>query len=1168
MNLLRKILIRPGPGAFSALSRLGVLGLMLLLGLGFCSLWLARKAVDARIDTERRLRATEQAMEAGASLGQLVRALTVQAQDIRQGGAGNLGGNPGLGRLQRLQASFPELRSLALLGEGGAVLLSSEGSARRVPATLVDAVSRGRTALELVEGEAGGGPDGPRLLLAFPLIVATGPQQVLGLLAVVDVDRWLSRMAGQLASAGHLRVSTRGAPSVAPVTAVDANPAGGRDGVNVWYPVAVLGEDGEAPIMIGVSLSGSQDAAALAPIALVLVATLLLYGFFWIRVQARAGKAQAELLQQVLELVREANPTGHGEGDGPPLPADGASAVRHSLTRLGEHLAAQRAARETLRCELTRQAAASQVRRVRHEEELPLFLLEFGGEFRRTDYVGEGFEAVFGVSRDILRKHPGYLEERVLPEDLPIWQRMLAALQDTGLGVARLRILREDRSIRWLQLHLRLLRHPDGLPAGVWGWAQDASMAALQALRLTDLEAGLQRRDQILAASGVALVVSDMRQPGQPVVQVSPGFERLTGYGAETMLGLNCRLLQGGDIHQTNLQELGKALGQGEACTVLLRNYRRDGSAFWNRLSVNPLRNPTGELTHYLGVLQDVTREVELDTRVTLLADELQSTRELLAHLPGAVWDWDIATGGLSVGDAWRHLLGWPEQGEEAATTLERFAASLDAETRAQLKAHLRACLPKGGAPLDWCHPLVRVDGSRITVRNRGQVIARDGAGRALRMVGTVEAWEAPAKPGAAAAVLPDPTLQGALAGALDWALRMDAISTLAGEGCVYLDEGGRVRFANPAFEAMTGLPAGALLGAGLPVVLDMLSDLQSPGCPALDKDEFVRGTDEPGAPPAGLRVHLAHPAQRWVSLELKRMAQGHGVLYLRDLSDQEQSTARAGHCLQAVGGQLAMPVARLAGYSRFLAGFFGSREGTWGQTGAASEVAEAATLAIRLADQVAGLQGQLDDLETLGRASLALPPTLFRSPRPGNISPPGCGASSNKGVTLATLLARLGASGIRPLSYSPDLQARLAIPGPVGADLQFAVEAETLSRILGRLVREVAGQGELSPPVVLWAEAASFEGRLGLGVEDPRPYKSLVQAGAAADALTEASISASIAHLGIGLTLVRWWAGEAGIGFRSEPLAVKVNGGGTLWWLSVPLMSSCRRVPGKVING
>lgn len=123
-----------------------------------------------------------------------------------------------------------------------------------------------------------------------------------------------------------------------------------------------------------------------------------------------------------------------------------------------------------------------------------------------------------------------------------------------------------------------------------------------------------------MAQGADGVLIADMRLRGQPIVQVNPAFEAITGYAAAEAIGKNCRYLQGSDRLQPEIAEIRAALDGGRSCSVTLRNYRRDGSLFRNALRLTPLRDEQGELTHFVGLIRDVTHAAGVD-RLTGLLD-------------------------------------------------------------------------------------------------------------------------------------------------------------------------------------------------------------------------------------------------------------------------------------------------------------------------------------------------------------------------------------------------------------------------------------------------------------------------------------------------------------------------------------------------------------------
>ncbi len=137
----------------------------------------------------------------------------------------------------------------------------------------------------------------------------------------------------------------------------------------------------------------------------------------------------------------------------------------------------------------------------------------------------------------------------------------------------------------------------------------------------------LQLLSQALTASVHSVVIADARLPDLPIIYVNPAFERMSGSPASQVLGRNCRFLQGQDRDQAARHELRQAIAAGRSTTVILRNYRPDGPLFFNELTISPIHDAAGNVTHFLGFQTDVTgRET-----ASALMTSLQSLTEALA---------------------------------------------------------------------------------------------------------------------------------------------------------------------------------------------------------------------------------------------------------------------------------------------------------------------------------------------------------------------------------------------------------------------------------------------------------------------------------------------------------------------------------------------------------
>ncbi len=123
----------------------------------------------------------------------------------------------------------------------------------------------------------------------------------------------------------------------------------------------------------------------------------------------------------------------------------------------------------------------------------------------------------------------------------------------------------------------------------------------------------LRLRDRAMQAVTQGILITDPNQPDNPIIYVSSGFERLTGYTQEEALGRNSRFLQGKDTDPAALAQIQDAIRERRPHTVELLLYRKDDSAFWNELSISPVTDDDGRLTHFVGVQTDVTQRRQLE---------------------------------------------------------------------------------------------------------------------------------------------------------------------------------------------------------------------------------------------------------------------------------------------------------------------------------------------------------------------------------------------------------------------------------------------------------------------------------------------------------------------------------------------------------------------------
>jgi methyl-accepting chemotaxis protein PixJ len=158
--------------------------------------------------------------------------------------------------------------------------------------------------------------------------------------------------------------------------------------------------------------------------------------------------------------------------------------------------------------------------------------------------------------------------------------------------------------------------------------AIQVSIALEQANLLHQLQQAqkvLRVRDGAIAAASNAIVITDPRQADNPIIFCNAAFETITGYLPEEVLGRNCRFLQGSDTDADTIEEIRTAVQQERECQVVIKNYRKDGTAFWSELSISPVRDVTGNVINFVGVQLDITSRKQAE-------EELKRSKETLQH--------------------------------------------------------------------------------------------------------------------------------------------------------------------------------------------------------------------------------------------------------------------------------------------------------------------------------------------------------------------------------------------------------------------------------------------------------------------------------------------------------------------------------------------------------
>lgn len=129
----------------------------------------------------------------------------------------------------------------------------------------------------------------------------------------------------------------------------------------------------------------------------------------------------------------------------------------------------------------------------------------------------------------------------------------------------------------------------------------------------------------------VGCTIVNALHPDFPVIYVNAAFESMSGYKAHEVIGRNSRFLQNDDRDQPGIAELRHAIKNGLSCQTRLRNYRKDGTLFWNQVTITPIHDLAGKLTQYIGIHQDITEIVNMAEELKVREDQYKTITELMS---------------------------------------------------------------------------------------------------------------------------------------------------------------------------------------------------------------------------------------------------------------------------------------------------------------------------------------------------------------------------------------------------------------------------------------------------------------------------------------------------------------------------------------------------------
>jgi len=216
------------------------------------------------------------------------------------------------------------------------------------------------------------------------------------------------------------------------------------------------------------------------------------------------------------------------------------------------------------------------------------------------------------------------LVEFIHPDDQYVFENTLANAQFEYEQSINIDIRLKHKNTSWI--------HLDATIKQFWFSKHNEMHFLIYAQNITErkqVEDALKLHVSAIEASQNGVMIVDALLEDSPIIYVNPRFEAITGYEGCEIMGLNPRFLHRDDGSQSDLEQVRNAMRYGKPCTVLLKNYKKDGSLFWNELTISPIYDNDGSLTHFVGTANDVSERILSNEKLNKSNDILKAISEI-----------------------------------------------------------------------------------------------------------------------------------------------------------------------------------------------------------------------------------------------------------------------------------------------------------------------------------------------------------------------------------------------------------------------------------------------------------------------------------------------------------------------------------------------------------
>ncbi|MGB0127060.1 MAG: PAS domain S-box protein, partial [Rhodocyclaceae bacterium] len=340
---------------------------------------------------------------------------------------------------------------------------------------------------------------------------------------------------------------------------------------------------------------------------------------------------------------------------------------------------------------------------------------------KRIVSVNPAFERVTGFPAAEVVGHTAHV---IFPDPrmAPVYDRIAGEVDQKGSWQGEVVTRHKDGHPIYEWLTVSTVRDSQGAVIHFVGFLKDLT-------KLKSVEEQVRKLSLAVEQSPSSIVITDV---SGRIEYVNRCFTEVSGYSAEEAIGQNPRLLQSGNTPPEVHKALWTALAAGRSWEGEFINRRKDGSEYVEHATVSPVRQPDGQITHYLAVKHDITERKRLERA---LRDNESRLRLALEGLGDGVWDWDIPSGRIYFSRHWLEMLGYRE--EDLPGDVRAWARLIHPEDREINRALLDAHLDDETPVYNHEYRLLTKSGQWKWILVRGAVIARANDGSPNRMLGT-----------------------------------------------------------------------------------------------------------------------------------------------------------------------------------------------------------------------------------------------------------------------------------------------------------------------------------------------------------------------------------------------------------------------------------------------